>query len=370
MLSRKAEEEIDVNYSIFRPIGSLNITVSKGKNIRSRETGLAGNVGCRVYWDPVRYSSEKQKENIKSIDKSTSSVHDIGSTVSKFTTNPTWNQFNESDESRRLKQVLPHHGHFFETEAELAEESGSEFPVLQPFRKLEDEDESEETPQHINAVLEPWTASPGAVVFQVRFRDILNMLPGSDHIFGEVSIPLSTLVEQGEMSGWFQVLEVGTKNLVPIDQALAPTAPQVIDDTSVVDGLTEAALSNTDVPQIFLTVKWSAPETKFNTQEAEETQREASLVIQEELLRWAVIHKKKDFKQHVVGTIDAFSDVGSYVGTLQMIQNYLGTAADMLEAARNLLNFTVCLDLQVVVSVSFPVSSNILHLLRIVTPLH
>lgn len=338
----QAEKDINVNYTIHRPVGTVNVHIIKGRNIRSHELGLAGNVGCRVYWDPTRYSSSKQKEKIIALDKSAATHHDIGSTGSKFTTNPTWDKFNESDESRRLKQVLPHHGIFFEMEGETAKEKGIEFPILQPFRRL-DEEETDEKLEHVNIVLEPWKASSGGIVFQIHFRDILNMLPGSDHIFGEVSIPLSTLVEKKELSGWFQVLEVGSKQFLMSDNALSAGMPEIIEETPVLNGLADATLSTTDKPEIFLSLKWSPPDAVTDSVEAEETQREASFVIQEELLRWAAVNRDKDkLKQLVVGgSIGAFRRVSGLAGTLQVIQNFLGKVADSIEGARNLLNFTV-----------------------------
>jgi hypothetical protein len=335
----KAEKEIDVNYTLHRPVGRINIMISRGKHIRSRDLGLAGNVCTRVYWDPLRYSNDKQKEKILAIDKSAATTHDIGLTDSKFTTSPKWDKFHESEESRRLKQVLPHHGHFFETDEEIGHKSAFEFPVLQPFRRLDDDDEKQ-----LNLTLEPWKASPGGLVFQVSFRDILNMLPGSDHIFGEVSIPFSTLVEKGELSGWFQVLDVGTKEFVIVNEPLSTGVSDIVDDSSVISGLAEVALSNTsDTPQIFLTIKWSPPEKPADNSEAQETDREASLVIQEELQRWAVINSDKDkLKKLVVGgSIGAFKTVSGLTGTVQIIQNFLGKIANTIEAIRNLLNFTV-----------------------------
>ena len=328
------------------------MTVSKGRNIRSRELGLAGNVGCRVFWDPLRYASETQKEKILAIDKSAKTLHEVGSTESKFTTNPSWEHFKHSDECRRLKQVLPHHGHFFETEEDMAQESGCEFPVLQPFRKVEDDDE-DDTTQHFNAVLERWEASTGAVVFQIRFRDILNMLPGSDHVFGEVVLPLSALLERGEISGWFQVLDVGTTMFAPVKETASVGMPGLIEEASVVSGMTKSAAEMaSDIPKIWLTAKWIPPEENLATIEAHETDREASAVIQEELLRWEVINRDKDkLKQLVVGgSIGAFQTVSGFAGTLQVIQNFLGKLVSTIEAVRNLLNFTVSIMVQFVIA--------------------
>jgi len=284
-------------------------------------------VGCRVYLDPTRFANEKQKEKIVTLDKSAKTIHEIGATESKFTTNPVWDNVKESEECRRLKQVIPHHGYFFETEEEIAKEAGCEFPVLQPFKKVDDDDDN---PRLVNAALEPWQASAAGVVFQVRFRDILNMLPGSDHLFGEIALPLAKIVEEGEMSGWFQVLEVGTKDFARVNEK---PIKGLVADTEILGH---------DVPKVFLTVRWTPP-GYLDTDEARETDREASVVIQEELLRWEVTSRDKDrLRQLVVGgSIGAFKTLSGFAGTLQVIQNFLGKVANTLEAVRNLLNFTV-----------------------------
>ena len=318
-----------MNYTIHRPIGRLAVAVTEGCNIRSRDLGLAGNVGCRVYYDPLRFASEKQKERLVSLDKSAKTIHEIGSTNSKFTTNPVWEKVHESEECLRLKQIVPHDGHFFETEEDAPKHIGCEFPVLQPFRRV-DEDNNDDNPHHINAVLDPWKASTAGVVFEIRFRDILNMLPGSDHIFGEVAVPLTTIIQERQTTGWFQVLEIGAKDFVRVEDAGAS------------DGL--------EIPKIFLKLEWFPPEVSPETDDTLETAREASVVIQEELLRWEITNRDRDkLKQLVVGrSIGAFRTVSGFAGTLQVIQNFLGKVVNTLEALRNLLNFTVsCLTIAV-----------------------
>lgn len=337
------EKDIDVKYTLHRPISTVSVNVTQGKHIRSRETGLAGNVGCRVYWDPLRLANDKKKEKLLAIDKSTDTTHEIGFTDSNFTVHPKWSKIQESDEARRLKQVLPHHGHFFEEEEEEKEKTHVEFPVLQPFRKVEYD--TDDNPQHLNAALEPWTASPGAIIFQVHFRDILNMLPGSDQVFGEVAIPFSQLVERHEINGWFPIMDVGTKEFLPNDNdVMTDELQDMIAASPTEKGLVDAALTTTnDKPKIHLTVKWSPPEETMKSLDALDTEREASMVIQEELLRWTAINRDKGkLRQLVVGgSIGAFKTVSGLAGTLQVIQNFLGKLVDMIERIRNALNFTV-----------------------------
>lgn len=280
-----------------------------------------------MYYDPLRYAGEKQKENLELLDKSTKTIHEIGITDFKFATNPKWNEFTESQECMRLKQVLPQHGHFFEKEDDNAKEGGCAFPVLQPFRRVDD-GEDDDNPLHINATLEPWKVSTAAVVFQIRFQDLLSMLPGSDHILGEVVVPLATLIQEQQISGWFKVLEVGTKDFVREDEHKST----VVDESS---GL--------EASKVFLTLTWSPPEDGLDTDDARETARETSIVIQEELLRWEATNRDKDkLRKLVIGrSIGAFKTVSGFAGTLQVIQNFLGKVVNTLEAVRNLLNFTV-----------------------------
>jgi len=364
---KKAEKDIDMNYTLHRPIGRITIAVSEGENIRSRDLGLSGNVGCRVYWDPLRFAKDKQKARIIAIDKSATTSHEIGWTDSVFTTNPVWTTFIESDECRRLKQVSPHNGHFFETEEEIAMEGGVEFPVLQPFRKLDDGNET--VGEMSSVALDHWKASPAAVVVEVRFHDILNMLPGSDHVFGEVVIPLCTLVEKGEISGWFRINPVGTNQCAQVELDSNEYAPELDEGSSFVGGTAETGLSMfSECPKLWVGLKWIPPNENLSSLEARETDREASAVIQEEFLRWAVINRDKDkLKKLVVGgSIGAFKTVSGLAGTLSVIQNFLGHLANALEAVRNLLNFTVSPSRLLVV----PTESTLVHLRRTELSLH
>jgi hypothetical protein len=63
------------------------------------------------------------------------------------------------------------------------------FPMLQPIRSIQDE----------VFLLSPWESSGGAIVFEVRFVDVLSLIPGSEYSLGEVAIPLSNLVDSGEI---------------------------------------------------------------------------------------------------------------------------------------------------------------------------
>jgi hypothetical protein len=302
-LGVQAERAIDVNYTLHRPVGRINVSVTEGKNIRSRELGLAGNVGCRVFYDPLRCASEKERARIIAIDKSAKTTHEIGVTESKYTSNPIWEIFSESAEAKRLRQVLPHHGYFFEPEHDVAKAQGNVFPVLQPFVRVDND--REDNPRHINAELAPWTKATGAIVYQIRFRDILSMLPGSDHIFGEVVIPLSTLAERGKLSGWFEVLEVDATDFMAANTVTTSRVSRLEQDKS------GSSAAGTDIAKILISVEWVPPEDGSNSTEQE---IEASLVIQEELLKWEVTSRDKDKLKQLVfgGSIGAFKTVSGF----------------------------------------------------------
>jgi hypothetical protein len=84
---------------------------------------------------------------------------------------------------------------------------------LQPFKAKESSLDASGV--YLKTALEPWTASKGAIVVEVRFQDIRNSLSGFKDVLGEVAIPFSKLVKSGEIRGWFRVLDIGTTSLVP-----------------------------------------------------------------------------------------------------------------------------------------------------------
>jgi len=298
-------EKVSVKYSLHRPVGLLNVSVKRGRSIRSHELGLPGGAGCLVMWDPVRSMPEEKKERAVSLDQSMQATHEIGSTDYVFMTNPTWERMTESETAKRLKLLLPNHGKFFESSGSKGGQNGVEYPVLQPFAAVRDDLQ----------VLKPWSSSPAAIVVQVKFKDVFNLIPGSEHTLGEVVIPFSSLAINGTISGWFNVLDVGTKALV--------------------EGSEEASVG---LPQIFLELNWTPPSTV--DERSEETEREASFVIQEEMVRAAVVSRHQ--KLGIVGSsVGAFNTVRGLSGNLLMVQNTLGNAVYFVESAKSTFNFTV-----------------------------
>lgn len=270
-----------MNYTVHRPFGILDVAIHRGKNLYSREFGIPGRTGCYVYWDPLRYADEMSKKAITSVDRSAESKHAIGFTKAHYTAAPIWDDLQDSIESKRLHQLLPKEGDFFELSEEEASSSAIHFPVLQPFKAKESSLDASGI--YLKTALEPWTASKGAIIVEVRFQDILNTLPGFEDVLGEVAIPFSKLVKSGEISGWFQVLDVGTTRLVPGY------------DSNVVEAASVAESSNIDnlyghsIPQVHLSLRWNPPGA---TREPSETDRETSVVIQEEFLRSSILARE------------------------------------------------------------------------------
>jgi hypothetical protein len=324
-------ENVAVNYTLYRPVGIVSVGVLRGRNIRSPELGLPGNVGCRVYWDPTRYATEKRKKAAAALDKSAAATHDIGSTNFLYAMNPVWNEMTESAGAKRLQLLLPNGGDFFDTTRREIQKEAIEFPILQPF------EESNTLP-----ALMPWTSSCGAVVVEVKFHDVLNILPGSDYAVGEVSIPLSRLAKAGDLEGWFHVLNVGATRV------LRASTQEGNQGASLDSGAPKAKEAPTNLaidesPQVFLRIKWTAPEQSLEQIDNElilESQREASFVIQEEMVRSAVMNQQQKFD--VVGTsIGAINRFRGLSGNLLLVQNTLGLILDTFEAFRNAFNFSV-----------------------------
>jgi hypothetical protein len=325
----RKEGDVSVNYTLHRPIGSIDVAVLRGKHLRSRELGLTGKIGCQIYWDPVRYGNESTKKATTSLDKAAASNHQIGSTDSHYTAEPVWDEIHDSDESRRLKQLLPSKGDFFESSQDITDSRALQFPILQPFKVMKSS--MNDSNRYLNGRLEPWATSPGAVVFEVRFQDILNSLPGFDDVLGEVAIPFSKLAEAGEISGWFKVLEVGVTRVAPgEDEALIKPSP------AAPSGENADSVAGNETPQIFLALKWTPPDT---TTEPTETDREASVVIQEEFVRSSIISRanKVDLVGSSIGALNTALGIG---GNVQFVQNTLGSLMDILEGIRNAFNFT------------------------------
>ena len=320
----QAEKEATVNYSFHRPLGLIEVSLRRGKNLRSRDLGLPGSVGCHIIWDPTRYvKNEKEVSQLCSVDKVLKSAHTIGDTNYLYTANPVWTQMIPSDETKRLQQLLPREGSFFTLESDKNREKNVavEFPVPQPMHAIEIPEKSitEDGSPNIRYGLEPWSTCPGAIVVQVRMSDVINKLR-LDDVLGEVSIPISRIADSGEIKGWFQVLDTGATHSVPVG------------------GKEDGGVESNDAPLIYLHFKWKCPDASLIVTD---TNREASIVVTEELMRSAV--KAAASKIDLIGSsIGAINTMRGLTGNIAAIQNSLGSILDIVEGVRNAFNFTVC----------------------------
>lgn len=302
------------NYDVHRPVGLVTVTVVKGRNIRSPELGLPGNVGCRVFWDPTRFMSEKQKKKAIEIDESSNATHDIGATNFVYAMNPSWDRMHASEGGKRLKLLMPSQGTFFDEFSQL-EKKSVDFPVLQPIGISGD-----------LQVLEPWDSCSAAIVVEAQFFDLLNVIPGSEYSVGEVVVPFREVVKRGEVSGWYNIS--GSEQ--PVSSRPDNCGNQVAPD-----------ISKNDSPQLFLTVRWEPP-PESTSDSFLETEREASYAIQEEMVRSAHLSRQQKEKfSLLVSSVGAFNSVRGISANLQLVQNSLGSLLDLIESCMHAFDFSV-----------------------------
>jgi hypothetical protein len=274
--SRYIQEELEtiqrvegssVGYTVYRPKGTVTAAVTKGRNLLSKDLGIAGRVSCHVYLDQTRYApDEKIREKIILSDRSAELPLEIGRTTTLYTAHPDWNDMKESPTNKRLKQLLPSSDrNFFEASSlsfgdDKDEFSELTFPVLQPFEITGTV--KDDKGRFVDGKLKPWESSKAAIVVQVKFQDFLNNLPGFDHSLGEIVFPFSELAKNGEIKGWFQILDVGTNIVCPLDD----------------HDLDGNKLDGTSGPhRLYLDLKW-APSSAKSVSEPDDSERELSYV--------------------------------------------------------------------------------------------
>jgi hypothetical protein len=321
--------KVSVNYVVHRPVGTISVSIGRGRSLVSRDLGLPGKASCTVLYDPLRLASLEARPRILEYDKAAESSHLVGTTSGVLSADPEWNDVHlPSAENMRLGQVLRQADDFYPVDGPEVTLPALSFPVLQPFEiKGRRRDESG---RYLDAVLKIWEKSTGAIVVQVQ------LAIGFDQVLGEVVIPVAQIVNKGELDGWFQVLEAGTRNLATVEEDAAA-----------------------DIPRIKLLIKWNPPRS---LEGHEDTEREISYAIQEELVRSSQISKQTQFD--LVGTsIGAVNTALGIGGNIQFVQNTLGDILDTVETAINLFNFTdpfksslvfVCLTALAVVLVVVP----------------
>mmetsp|Transcript_14872 Transcript_14872/g.41407 ORF Transcript_14872/g.41407 Transcript_14872/m.41407 type:complete len:1532 (+) Transcript_14872:243-4838(+) len=309
-----------IGYDIYRPRGTVTVAVSKGRNLLSPEFGIAGKTSCKIIWDPLRFADEEAKERILKSDKSADTPFEMGDTLTIYTSDPDWTELKESAIAKRLIQLLPSTTNdFFDSSSEMdaaVNKTNLSFPILQPF----DSSDLEKDTHKLGA----WESSQAAIVLQVKFQDFFNNIPGFDYVLGEVVFPFSDLTTERELQGWFQILNVGTNSLVHLEDNEV--------DKDVLCG------TSLNPPRIHAHLKWDPPERKSSHDPCDE-EREMSRAIQEELLRSSIILKenKVNLVDSSIGSVSKAFGIG---GTIQVVQNTLGSIIDLIEGIINILNFT------------------------------
>jgi len=339
--ARLEEEKVaTIDYDEHRPISWLNVKVLRGKHL-STEHGIPGSMVSDIFVDTSRLVDDKT--SLIKCDATSKSAYHIGTTESSGVTfSPVWESIRESHEFIGLKKLLPSSNVLTKTDSRLQPSSDANdesvlqelskiktsihFPLLQPIsgrKGLSGGTTSDEG--KISVKLLPWESSVGAVVFQVRFADVLNRLPLFDDTIGEVVIPLERIARARKIKGWFKVLKKGTRETIEIEPEEADSKPTKNDNGNDV-------LNNS--PMILLEAEITFPDEKVT-----DIDRETSIVVAEEMIKSASL--SQDTRVGIIGTsISTFNTVRGVTGNVQYLQNQLGSILDMMEMLRNAFNFS------------------------------
>ena len=333
----KSETKIEKNQSIFRPLGLLHVGDLQGKNLRSRDLGLPGSFYASIMYDPLRYApSDKMKASLIKMDSSSGCTHEVGTTISPgITSNPVWEQMQESTELMRLKHLLPDDRIWGQKEDM---DTSLSYPILQPLTDgsfiSNDDDE-----QAVGLSLMPWEQSFGAVVIQVRFSDVLGM-ELFDNTLGEVVIPLAKLAGSGRaVEGWFRLLSVGTTDTIPGEESPDESAVELEGEESETES-EEGDDSPAPVlafPELYVNIKFSSNTLDRGDGMSPSDDMESFKVICEEMSRTASIAQSNS-----IGVIGSSLNTINTVRTLGgKLQNQISVVVDMVERVRNAFNFSV-----------------------------
>jgi len=350
----KEEKGATVEYDKHRPISWLNAKVLRGKHL-STEHGIPGSLVSNIIFDPLRFCLADDKAGLIKCDATSKSSFHIGTTDSSGVTfSPVWESIYESNEVMSLKRLLPSSNFLTKTNShdcddltlqEVSTDKATlKFPLLQPISgggRSSDGTTNDEEKLSINLL--PWESSVGAVVFQVRFADVLNRLPLFDDTVGEVVIPLEDIVRKRKIKGWYKVLKKGTRDTIEIQPEESDTKKQNDDNIlspgtqtdstkPTIDGNGNNILNNG--PMILLDLEFNLPE-----KEVTDIDRETSIVVAKEMIRSASL--AQDTRVGIIGTsISTFNTVRGVTGNVQYLQNQLGSILDMMEMLRNAFNFS------------------------------
>ena len=336
----EAEKKLTINHSTHRPIGFIDVSVMRGKNLRSYELGLPGAAYASVFWDALHFVPEADRERFVEIDPSARGSHEIGSTVaSGITSHPEWTAVVESAESERLKQLIP------ADEDAIGEAAGADgatesvsplslqFPILQPISQYANAGSNDGRNSDNTIRLVPWESSPGAIVIQICFQDALNKFALIDPYFGDVTIPLDRLAKKKEIEGWFPVNDI-SGNANGIEKSASSGTLEGKESKTPLKGK-----GHGDQPQVYLKLKLTLPESSSGPYEdTSDADKEASVIIAEEMMRLSAMAEGENIG--LIGTgLNTFNTVRGLNSQLQGIQNTLGGVLDTIERVRNVFNF-------------------------------
>ena len=338
----KAEKKLTINHSTHRPMGFLDVSVIRGKNLRSYELGLPGAAYASVFWDALHFAPETEREMMAEIDPAAKGSHEVGSTVAAgITSHPEWKAVVESAESERLKQLIPAEEDGVDESPDLGDSAANDpsslqFPILQPIAldsSTSDKDGRRNIGNDIHLV--PWELSPGAIVIQICFQDALNKFALIDPFFGDVIIPLKRLAKKKEIEGWFPVNDIGGN---------ANGLHQVSSSGTLLGGGRNKATpakdkGHGDEPQVYLKLKLALPRASpWAINDASDAEKEASTIVAEEMMRSGAMSEGENIG--LIGTgLNTFNTVRGLNSQLQGIQNTLGGVLDTIERLRNVFNF-------------------------------
>jgi len=349
----KRESKVNMNQSIYRPLGLLRVGDLRGRNIRSRDLGLPGSFYVSILYDPARYADARASSELANVDVSSGCAHEIGSTVSPgITASPEWNSIEDSAELTHVKHMLPNITDILDhTRHEAAGSMGGSerrssigYPIPTPITERVREvvmASDNEPATNTRLSLLPWEESHGAVVLQVKYTEVLSSF--FDNVLGEVVIPIAKLVGSGNkgVEGWFRVLEAGTKDCIPGDEPESPrSAPDPAGDGDA--GSYQRSSSSgkgtappIEHPQVHVRVNFS-PTVIAGDSALQKSDIEASKVICEEMARTA--SGKQSSGGSVIGSsLNTINTVRTLGGNLQ---NQLAFVVDLVEQGRNAFNFS------------------------------
>lgn len=304
---------MDYSSLVFRPIGHVIIGMWEAQNL-----SLPGcSVACRAIWDPIRRDDDDNAEPKQERKKKETHriAHNVGETSFVFNANPVWDKTTYSKEHVEIRKLMESACDTSDQKATTKKRRSRgqsknqncdlELPLLQPTVQTKD--------GNTIPSLAPWKETPGCLVFQIRYRDMLNHLPGFEEVLGEVAIPLSQVVQRKTIEGWY---------------------PLRLFDARILDPPSKG-------PKIYLRIRWEPP-TKAAGEAISDTDRETSILLAEGIGRRLGNEKVTSRIDALIGSsLGAFKTVRGLGSTVSKIQVSLAFFLDHLEQFKSALNFTV-----------------------------